>query len=42
MYLRAFTWEDVSIVPLTWSEDSTITESHWAEGAATRKKTPAL
>lgn len=42
MYLRISTWENVSVVPLTWSKDSPVTESHWAEWAATRKQTPAL
>lgn len=37
-----FTWKNVSIVPLTRSEDSAITESHRAEWTATRKQTPAL
>lgn len=38
----SFTWEDVSVVPLTRSEDTPITQSHWIEWTATGKQTSTL
>lgn len=37
-----FTWEDVSIVPLSRGDDAAITQSHWTEWTATGKKTSTL
>lgn len=40
--ISSLTWEDVSIVPLSRSEDAAIFQSHWIEWTATGKKTSTL
>lgn len=40
--ISSLTWEDVSIVPLSRSEDATIFQGYWVEWTATGKKTSTL
>lgn len=41
-FLFSCTWEDVSIVPLSRSDDAAIIQSHWTEWTATGKQTSTL